>query len=110
TGVTGQDGTYLASDLLAQGFEVHGLVKPGDVTLADRSPFVVAHEGDLTDAGFLADLIARVAPDEVYITLPARRRSRHPGSTQSELRRPRAVLWRAWRWAAGSCRSAPASR
>jgi GDPmannose 4,6-dehydratase len=66
TGVTGQDGTYLARDLLEQGFEVHGLVKPGDVSLADRSPFVVAHEGDLTDAGFLANLIARVAPDEVY--------------------------------------------
>ncbi|WP_397545270.1 GDP-mannose 4,6-dehydratase, partial [Salinibacterium sp.] len=66
TGVTGQDGTYLARDLLEQGFEVHGLVKPGDVTLGERSPGVIAHEGDLTDSAFLSELIARVEPDEIY--------------------------------------------
>lgn len=66
TGVTGQDGTYLARDLLAQGYEVHGLVKPGDATLRERSPGVIAHGGDLTDSGFIAQLIARVEPDEVY--------------------------------------------
>lgn len=66
TGVTGQDGTYLARDLLARGFEVHGLVKPGDVTLGERSPGVIAHGGDLTDSTFLSELIARVEPDEVY--------------------------------------------
>ena len=66
TGVTGQDGTYLARDLLEQGFEVHGLVKPGDATLGDRSPGVVGHEGDVTDSALLAQLIAKVKPDEVY--------------------------------------------
>lgn len=65
TGVTGQDGTYLVEALLEDGYEVHGLVKPGDPSRA-VPPAVIAHEGDLRDAALVAALVADVAPHEVY--------------------------------------------
>lgn len=65
TGVTGQDGTYLVEALLERGYEVHGLVKPGD-TSRSLSPAVVTHAGDLKDAQVLGALIAELAPHEVY--------------------------------------------
>ena len=66
TGATGQDGSYLVERLLAEGHEVHGLVRPEDLggPLPDG---LVVHEVDLdTDAGELVDLVDRVAPDELY--------------------------------------------
>lgn len=70
TGITGQDGGYLASQLLADGTEVHGMVRPGDGAavqeLLSRSPRVVLHEGDLGDAERVGQLIAEIRPDEVY--------------------------------------------
>jgi GDPmannose 4,6-dehydratase len=69
TGITGQDGGYLAERLIAEGATVHGLVHARDEhasALAERCPGVVLHEGDLTDAGRIAGLIAELAPDEVY--------------------------------------------
>jgi GDPmannose 4,6-dehydratase len=69
TGVTGQDGGYLAEQLTAEGYEVHGLVRSGDASLAElvaRSPSVLLHEGDLGDPAALADLVIDIAPDEVY--------------------------------------------
>ncbi|HEY2224255.1 GDP-mannose 4,6-dehydratase [Actinomycetospora sp.] len=77
TGITGQDGSYLAELLLAKGYEVHGLarrVSSGatariDHLLADPDeglPGVVLHEGDLTDASRLVSLLSTVAPDEIY--------------------------------------------
>jgi GDPmannose 4,6-dehydratase len=68
TGITGQDGTYLVERLLAEGVEVHGLVRPGDgavAALGARHPGVVLHQGDLGDDDRLAGLVAEVAPDEV---------------------------------------------
>ena len=68
TGVTGQDGTYLVDRLVAEGVEVHGLVRPGDgaaEALVSRHPEVVLHEGDLGDEAALAGLVERIAPDEV---------------------------------------------
>jgi GDPmannose 4,6-dehydratase len=66
TGISGQDGTYLAERLLEDGVEVHGLVFSAD----DPSPFVpagaVLHEGDLTDVEATAALLRRLAPDQVY--------------------------------------------
>ncbi|GAB3247373.1 GDP-mannose 4,6-dehydratase [Alteromonas gracilis] len=61
TGVTGQDGSYLAERLLADGVEVHGLVLPG----GDESPVagVEVHAGDLADAERLRALVLDLAPD-----------------------------------------------
>jgi GDPmannose 4,6-dehydratase len=69
TGITGQDGGYLAERLLAEGVEVHGMVHDGDQArgaFRERYPQVHLHEGDLADHPGLEALLAEVAPDEVY--------------------------------------------
>jgi GDPmannose 4,6-dehydratase len=70
TGITGQDGGYLAEQLIAEGTAVHGFVRSGDSATArellSRTPGVVLHEGDLLDADRLGQLIADVRPDEIY--------------------------------------------
>ena len=69
TGITGQDGGYLAERLLAEGASVHGLVHRGDASVAGllrRCPAVVLHEGDLTDESSLAQVVRASEPDEVY--------------------------------------------
>jgi GDPmannose 4,6-dehydratase len=70
TGITGQDGGYLAEQLLAGGTEVHGMVRPGDDdavrALKLRAPEVVLHEGDLGDEDRLGQLVADLRPDEIY--------------------------------------------
>lgn len=69
TGITGQDGGYLAERLLSEGCTVHGLVHDGDLGVADlrrRCPSVVLHAGDLTDEASLAAVVAAAEPDEVY--------------------------------------------
>lgn len=64
TGITGQDGSYLAERLLAAGVEVHGLIRSGDPgRLAQR---VHAHPGDLRDGDRLAALVAEIRPDAIY--------------------------------------------
>jgi GDPmannose 4,6-dehydratase len=64
TGVTGQDGTYLSRDLLQRGYQVHGLVKPGDG--ADATPGVILHHCDLRDAAELRRLTVELEPHEIY--------------------------------------------
>jgi GDPmannose 4,6-dehydratase len=70
TGITGQDGGYLAEQLIAEGTEVHGLVRVSDnptaLELLARAPGVVLHQGDLLDADRLGQLVADVRPDEIY--------------------------------------------
>ena len=69
TGLTGQDGGYLGELLTRQGWEVHGLVQPGDPQLdATRAllPDAVVHDGDLTDAPAVEKLMADIEPDHVY--------------------------------------------
>ena len=69
TGITGQDGGYLAERLVGEGVAVHGMVHDGDPHVADllaRVPSVVLHTGDLTDEQSLAQVVADSAPDEVY--------------------------------------------
>lgn len=70
TGITGQDGGYLAEQLLAEGVTVHGLTRPGDSAaveeLLGRSPEVVLHEGDLADADLITGILTDVDPDEIY--------------------------------------------
>jgi len=63
TGVTGQDGSYLAELLLADGYEVHGLTRDPDESV---TPGVVAHRVDLAAGGEVAGVIAEIAPDELY--------------------------------------------
>jgi GDPmannose 4,6-dehydratase len=70
TGVTGQDGSYLAELLLAKGYEVHGLVRNAN-GLTGKLPAAAAsriqfHSGDLRDAASAARVLAEVAPDELY--------------------------------------------
>jgi GDPmannose 4,6-dehydratase len=69
TGISGQDGSYLADRLVAEGAEVHGLIRSWDDdarVLHDRHPGVTLHEGDLGDPGLLAGLVDDIAPDEIY--------------------------------------------
>jgi GDPmannose 4,6-dehydratase len=69
TGITGQDGGYLAEQLVAEGCSVHGLVHDGDPhvsALTTRTPSLVLHQGDLTDSASLERIVALVDPDEVY--------------------------------------------
>jgi GDPmannose 4,6-dehydratase len=66
TGVTGQDGPYLSELLLGEGYEVHGLVMPGEVIPAEVPGAVRLHEGSLTDTGALRDALAAIGPSEVY--------------------------------------------
>ena len=67
TGITGQDGSYLAELLLDHGDEVHGLVRGDDLGhvehIADR---LALHRGDLTDRGSLDQALLAARPDEVY--------------------------------------------
>lgn len=72
TGITGQDGSYLAELLLAKGYEVHGLVRRASTLNRIRIDHLHRHDrlhlhyGDLTDGTNLTNLIHAIAPDEVY--------------------------------------------
>lgn len=77
TGVTGQDGSYLAEHLIGLGYEVHGLMRRSSVfnttridhiyeDIHNRNPRLVLHYGDMLDSGSLRRLFHDVEPDEVY--------------------------------------------
>ncbi|MCC6179957.1 MAG: GDP-mannose 4,6-dehydratase [Chloroflexi bacterium] len=70
TGITGQDGRHLAEHLLAQGYEVYGLLRgqhnPKRALVEREVPDVRLVEGDLTDQGSLISVVQRTQPDEVY--------------------------------------------
>lgn len=77
TGITGQDGSYLAEFLLAKGYVVHGIIRRSSSFNTDRIDHIYRdlhekdnrlflHYGDLVDAMGLRDVISRVGPDEVY--------------------------------------------
>jgi GDPmannose 4,6-dehydratase len=77
TGITGQDGSYLAELLLEKGYEVHGIVRRASTTYRPRLDAVQRrkdlpidklhlHYGDLGDGGGLVRLVGRIQPDEVY--------------------------------------------
>lgn len=63
TGVTGQDGSYLAELLLEKDYEVHGFVRRGQERAKDG---VICHFGDLTDPASLRQALAESQPDEIY--------------------------------------------
>ena len=66
TGVGGQDGSYLAERLVAEGIEVHALHHVTEPPATWCPPEVVLHHGDLTDVSSTRALVLDVAPDEVY--------------------------------------------
>lgn len=70
TGITGQDGSYLAELLLRKGYEVHGIVRRSSLINTDRIDHIYLsvnlHYGDLTDGSVLARLIQEIKPDEIY--------------------------------------------
>lgn len=77
TGITGQDGSYLAELLLSKGYEVHGVVRrTSNLTRSridhlhpdprERDSPLVLHYGDLTDSSSLINTLNRIKPDEVY--------------------------------------------
>jgi len=70
TGITGQDGSYLAELLLEKGYEVHGIVRRASLINTHRIdhiyPQLKLHYGDLTDATNLISVIKMVEPDEIY--------------------------------------------
>jgi len=77
TGITGQDGAYLAEFLLKKGYEVHGIKRRTSMFNTDRidhlyqDPHVeernfILHHGDMTDSSSLVHILAKVRPDELY--------------------------------------------
>ena len=72
TGITGQDGSYLAEFLLGRGYQVHGIIRrassfnTGRIDHIYEHPALKLHYGDLTDSTALIKLLYELAPDEVY--------------------------------------------
>lgn len=77
TGITGQDGSFLAEFLLQKGYEVHGIVRRASTFNTDRLDAIYAdphepdvnlrlHYGDLTDGTGLRRIVEKVTPDEIY--------------------------------------------
>lgn len=72
TGITGQDGSYLAEFLLEKGYEVHGIHRRSSISNTGRidhlieSNSITLHDGDLSDSSGLIRIIGEVQPDEIY--------------------------------------------
>ena len=70
TGITGQDGSYLARLLLDKGYRVHGLMRRSSLEKTDRIDDILGditlHYGDMTDSSNLIRLVGEIKPDEIY--------------------------------------------
>src|ERR1700712_1892254 len=77
TGITGQDGSYLAEFLLKKGYQVHGIIRRSSSFNTQRllsifkdphdpNPSLQLHYGDLTDGSALNQLIKKIRPEEIY--------------------------------------------
>jgi len=74
TGITGQDGSYLAELLLEKGYEVHGIIRRNSSPVANlwriqhlvTDNLITLHHGDMTDASSLHRIVSLVEPDEIY--------------------------------------------
>ena len=106
TGITGQDGSYLAELLLKKGYEVHGikrrssLFNTGRIDHFYQDPHIpdrhlVLHHGDLTDSTTLIRIIQEVQPDEIY----------NLAAMSHKLRRTRIHCQRRWYWYVENTRS-----
>lgn len=69
TGITGQTGSYLAEDLVAAGWDVTGVVRPGDGLareLLERTPGVHLIDGDLSDADRMVEIVSEIRPESLF--------------------------------------------
>lgn len=72
TGITGQDGSYLAEFLLEKGYEVHGLIRRASSSNTARIDHLLAenklilHDGDMSDSSSIIRIIGEIRPDEIY--------------------------------------------
>lgn len=72
TGITGQDGSYLAEFLLEKGYDVHGVIRRSSVDYRERiahlegHPHFHLHYGDLSDSMSILSVVSTVRPDEIY--------------------------------------------
>ena len=70
TGITGQDGSYLAEHLLSKGYEVHGIVRRSSLINTHRIDHIYdrlnLHYGDLTDSTNIIKMVQQVQPSEIY--------------------------------------------
>src|ERR1700729_3716156 len=77
TGITGQDGSYLAELLLSKGYDVHGIIRRSSSFNTDRidhiyqdphtpNPKLTLHYGDLTDGSGVRDILSKCKPTEIY--------------------------------------------
>lgn len=72
TGITGQDGSYLAEFLLEKGYEVHGIVRRASISNTARIDHLIRnnqitlHDGDLSDSSSIIKIIKEIEPDEIY--------------------------------------------
>lgn len=72
TGITGQDGSYLAELLLEKGYEVHGIIRRASTSSTERIDHlinkrqIVLHDGDLSDSSSIVGIVNKVKPDEIY--------------------------------------------
>ncbi len=72
TGITGQDGSYLAEFLLEKGYEVHGIVRRASISNTARIDHLIEknaitlHDGDLSDSSGLIRLVGEIKPNEIY--------------------------------------------
>ena len=70
TGITGQDGSYLAEFLLEKGYEVHGITRRASISNTARIDHIMnkitLHDGDLSDSSNIIKIVKEVQPDEIY--------------------------------------------
>lgn len=72
TGITGQDGSYLAELLISKNYEAHGIVRRSSVSNTERIDHLIAenavilHDGDLSDSSSIIRIVNEVRPDEIY--------------------------------------------
>lgn len=70
TGITGQDGSYLAEFLLEKGYEVHGITRRASISNTGRIDHIIdkifLHDGDLSDSSSIIRIVGEVKPDEIY--------------------------------------------
>lgn len=97
TGITGQDGSYLAELLLDKGYEVHGIKRRSSLFNTGRIDHLAGkvklHDGDLTDSSNLIRLMKEIEPDEVY-NLAAQSHGIARNTQRTRMRWARCVCWR----------------